>query len=272
MSKTSIAMLALLASCGSAFAFPQIHVFSATSSPAQHAVITVSVPTDYKIISGGARVNYTGAGNILTKSFPQGNTWRAESKDMDIADPSTITAWAIAIHDPKNEWEVCFNQKTSAAAPHPTIHVQLRADCALTGGGASANWTGAGSYLVSSSPDTDHGWFAAAKDHINPDPSTLTVFVLGVRARTGASPTSQVFTSTFSNNPVPHPTGSMGVPAGFTLVGGGATDNWAGEGNMLTASNPDSTHMDSINKWLAAGKDHERPSPATITVFAIGLQ
>ena len=58
----------------------------------------------------GARVNWHGAGNLLTASFPStsNNTWTAFGKDHGAGyrDPATITVYAIAIYDPDNIWEV----------------------------------------------------------------------------------------------------------------------------------------------------------------------
>jgi vibriolysin len=50
------------------------------------------------------------------------------------------------------------------------------------------------------------------------------------------------------------------------LSGGGALDDWSGNGNLLTASFPNGAG------WSAAGKDHEVASPAALTAYAIGLK
>ncbi len=63
-----------------------------------------------------------------------------------------------------------------------------------------------------------------------------------------------------------HPEARITVPDGYKLVSGGARDNWNGEGNLLTASFPESD-----NTWIASGKDHKESSPASITAFAIAL-
>jgi hypothetical protein len=269
-----------------AIPLPVLSVFSHTSAPAHHPSTTMNVPTGYQVIGGGAQVNYgTGAGNILTKSFPvlngsplpnggTPNGWEGDSKDADISDVSTITVWAVAIKNPN--WTVCSNSATSAATSWPVMSVQLPAGCALTGGGASANWSGAGSYLTASYPDTINSWRGAAKDHIHPDPSTMTVYVLGIKPASGPLPTVLILSSPFGNSPVSHPSNTVSgpLPMAYKIFGGGAVDYWGGAGNMLTASFPSISGMSPtlvITAWNGNGKDHEVVSPATLGAFAIAL-
>jgi len=66
-----------------------------TPTAAHHPRLALVVPGFY-MTGGGARVNWTGQGNLLTASFPQDRqTWVAEGKDHFESDPSTITAYAI---------------------------------------------------------------------------------------------------------------------------------------------------------------------------------
>jgi len=64
-----------------------------------------------------------------------------------------------------------------------------------------------------------------------------------------------------------HPAVPLGPPDQTILVGGGANDRWQGDGNMLTDSYPQD-----LSTWHAAGKDHIKVSPGTLTVYAIGLK
>ena len=64
-----------------------------------------------------------------------------------------------------------------------------------------------------------------------------------------------------------HPSVELDLPQGHKIIGGGATDHWSGQGNMLTASYPRST-----TSWFAAGKDHEVASPATISAFVLAIE
>src|SRR5438552_13938867 len=54
----------------------RLRTFMATSSPANHPQVKVTVPDDYLLISGGCRDNYYGWGNVLVASYPESrNTW-----------------------------------------------------------------------------------------------------------------------------------------------------------------------------------------------------
>jgi len=77
-----------------------IRLTSATSGVAAHPSATASLTgTGYTLIGGGAKVNWSGAGNFLTDSHPAGtdNAWYVESKDHITSAPASITAYAIGI-------------------------------------------------------------------------------------------------------------------------------------------------------------------------------
>jgi vibriolysin len=115
-----------------------IQVFTATSGVAPHPQVQVTVPQGYKILGGGAFDHWTGAGNLLTASYPLSrDTWFAAGKDHEVSAPASISAYAIALHDPNNEWDVTIKQETSNPAPHPQAVAVLSDDYVLTGGGRS---------------------------------------------------------------------------------------------------------------------------------------
>lgn len=244
-----------------------LRTFSSTGNPASHPVAEVEVPSEYKIIGGGARVNWTGSGNLLTSSYPATlQRWVATSKDHREKDPATITVWAVAIHDPADQWEVRVFQQTSTQANHPSASVSVPSDYTMTGGGAQVHWTGAGNLLTASFPAGPHRWEARSKDHGDPSPATITVYAIGVRARNGATfPETRVFHNESVSRQ--HPNSTVEVEDGYILLSGGALVNWTGLGNLLYASWPAGD-----GSWTAASKDHQWASPATITVYAIGFK
>ena len=245
----------------------RVRLFSATSDVVAHPTARAHVPAEYKIIGGGARVDWNGAGNLLTKSFPEGDAWVVESKDHRISSPARITAYAIAIFDPEDRWDVMVAQNTSSTAAHPSSRVVLPNTYVMTGGGARVDWVGAGNFLTASYPDSSHSWMAGAKDHIEACPATVTAYIIGVRHRTNSAlPHMQIFSA--ASEITAHPFASVQALAGYVTVGGGAFDNWAGVGNLLTASSP---FMD-LTGWVAAGKDHEQSDPSRIMAYAIGLR
>jgi hypothetical protein len=242
-----------------------IQTFSATSGVAPHPHAEASVPFGYKLIGGGAKVNWSGAGNLLTASYPSGRRWIADSKDHDIPDPASITAYAIGLFDPFNRWDVQVRRATSAVAQHPSVSVSVPFGYVMTGGGAKVNWTGNGNLLTASFPSSRRTWEVRSKDHVHPDPASITAYVIGIRARNGALGPRMVIAST-TTNVTAHPSGSVSVGFPFRVSGGGARDNWSGAGNLLTASYPTGART-----WAAAGKDHEISDPASLTIYAIGL-
>ncbi len=84
---------------------------------------------------------------------------------------------------------VVITWNTSAAAAHPNQTVYLPPGLVVTGGGARANWSGAGNLLTASYPFTGsiHGWAAESKDHGESSPASLTVWVIGMEIE-GISP------------------------------------------------------------------------------------
>jgi hypothetical protein len=52
-----------------------IRVFTNTSGTDQYPNTEVSVGDGYNLIGGGAKINWSGEGNLLVKSIPKGMTW-----------------------------------------------------------------------------------------------------------------------------------------------------------------------------------------------------
>ncbi len=163
-----------------------INVTFADSAAADHPEAFVSVPRGYVLISGGFRVaSYLG--NLGTASFPDNDnaTWRARSKDHLVADSTTIRVYAIGLSQllPVGSVTVQIGQQEFAKAEHPQATANLGQGFAITGGGAKVDYSGAGSLLWKLEPtQTDSQDFtAASKDQVEPDPATITSYVLGIR-------------------------------------------------------------------------------------------
>jgi len=244
-----------------------VQLFHATSPLAAHPEVRVTVPAGYKIIGGGAHVEYDGPGNMLTASYPDGpSAWVAKSKDHHQPSLARLEAWAVALFDPNDEWDVRVVSERSSPTSHPTVSATLPEGYTITGGGAEAHWTGDGSLLTASYPQSSRSWQARSKDHIKPDPAALTVYVIGIRPRNGAPSPESVFFKAQSGRQS-HPSATASVQSGYVLVGGGAEVNWQGAGNLLTASYPDGQ-----GGWIAASKDHIVSDPAVIIAYAIGIR
>jgi hypothetical protein len=244
-----------------------IRVFSALGTTAAHPTAEVSVPQGYKMIGGGAKVNWSGAGSLLTASYPKAfNIWVASSKDHSIPSPATIEVWAIAIEDPKDDFEVVIDSSDSPRMPHPEVLVNARSGYQLVGGGAQAHGRppAAGQLLTASHPIGTNTWHAKSKDHVHPDPSVLTAYAISMRPRNGTD-LIPIQINSRTGSTTAHPKGECEAPAGCKLIGGGALVNWAGAGSLLTASHPRG------NEWVTASKDHQVPDPSSITTFTMGI-
>lgn len=244
-----------------------VQLFAATSAPAQHPRIQLNVPVGYKIIGGGALSNWSGAGNLLTAAYPASPVrWVAAGKDHEVISPATLTAFALAIHDPANEWDVVIQTATAAPAPHPQVAATLPAGYVLTGGGAQVHWTGAGNFLTASYPVTGSAWEARGKDHSIADPAAITAYAIGLRHRTGAVRFTGTIASIAEPEGNPHPSSRASLEPGWLLSGGGARVFPEGPSNLLTASFPVG------RSWIAAAKDHVIPSKAGMGAYAIGIR
>jgi hypothetical protein len=245
-----------------------VQLFTVTSALAPHPSIDFTVPSEYKILGGGALDNWSGAGNLLTASYPKGlQTWSVAGKDHEAPSPASLTLFALALYDPNNEWDVTIEQETSDPASHPQAAATLLPGYTLTGGGAFVDYHGAGNLLTASFPTSVAAWEARSKDHDLADPARITAYAIGIRHRSGNVTVSHVIRET-TGAVAAHPSARvcLDMDPGSILTGGGALDNWDGDGNLLTGSFPQG------NCWIGAGKDHIHSAPASITVYAIGIK
>lgn len=249
-----------------------IEIHAQTSDFTQHPGVRIEVPMGYRILGGGAIVNWHGQGNLLTGIYPDGDrVWVATSKDHKEPSPASVTGYCIAGRM-KNGTRISSDdyvivRQDSVPANHPSTEVVLPSGWILVGGGARANWSGVGSLLFASHPGGDNSWIAAAKDHISPDIATVSAYAIGVKKsfldRVGLMVNRKEQTS---GTATAHPRVSCVLEQGFRLLSGGARTNWKGEGNLLTASFPQDRHT-----WVALGKDHIKSDPSTITAWAVGI-
>jgi len=159
-------------------------IVSATSGVAAHPTLQVDLPSGFTVVGGGARVNYTGVGNMLYASYPTAGLggWVGSAKDHCQSDPATITTWAIGLKESflKNAGMLVssFKSTSSPVANHPRQAFVLP-DFHLIGAGACVDWHGAGSLLTASFPQDRQTVVSEGKDHITPDPSTITAYAIG---------------------------------------------------------------------------------------------
>jgi vibriolysin len=267
-----------------------------TSAGDSHPYATLAAPSGGKLVGGGARVNFNGAGNLLVETIPfaapdTSNTgyWYAAARDHEVADPaSTITVYGVVLPDPSNLYYVRMFSQQGAIAAHPSASVSLPAGYVMTGGGCvvtlPANAAGnllTGSYpaqsryqkLIGGTGPFDR-WVCSAKDHDIASPASLTAYVVGVApvnpstTRMPVNCVSQA-TSTVAAHPVVQVAGNC-LGAHGQLTGGGAlarSTDPNGAGQLLTASFP--VYQGPVKKWEARSKDHVTASPGTVTAYAV---
>lgn len=249
-----------------------IEIHAHSSDFTQQPRIRVEALQPYKILGGGALVKWRGAGNLLTAMYPESDrVWVVKSQDHRIPSPATAIGYCICAKMRDGSSIPCGDymimKKVSVPAQQPFTEVALPDSWLLVGGGALAAWTGAGSFLYASHPGGKNNWIAAAKDHINPETSTVAAFAIGLKRsfleQAGLKIVRECSTSSLVTA---HPSVCCALHHGARLLSGGARTNWKGAGSLLTASYPQGFHI-----WGAQGKDHEISDPSTITAWCIGV-
>jgi hypothetical protein len=141
----------------------------------------------------------------------------------------------------------------------------------LVGGGAEVrNAAPNGALLTASFPDTDlKTWHASSKDMDFLQTEQLASFAIGMRIdgiseATLRSKMTIVHADSAVNE---HPTGSVALPAGYLLVGGGTAAHWSTQGLYLTQTYGNA----SSNTWSGAAKDHGHIENGYVTTYAIGV-
>lgn len=261
--------------------WPDIALRRSASADPRHAAREhwpyehISADHRWKTLSGGAEAIYHGAGQMLTGSEPwlssraagwQPHGWVASSKDHLHPDKGGVRAYAVSLYDQRDEWEVKVVIAKASRAPHPRATATLPAGFSVVGGGAKVHWKGLGSLLVDSYPSGTRSWTGSAKDHLKSDPSTLTVYAIGLRRRDGKTPPIRIKQQTFER--AAHPSGTVYTTPGWGLLGGGASVSKGGLGNMLVSLVPAANGR----SFRAGAKDHLKSDGQRITVYLIEMK
>lgn len=138
----------------------------------------------FTLVGGGARVNWSGEGNLLTASYPNGNSWVARAKDHLKPSVATVTAFAIGL---KNSFltrhGLRVQQKaisSGTATSWPSTSCSLDYGYRLLSGGGETRWFSDGQLLTGSFPENRHTWIASSKDHNSPDLGFVTAHCVGI--------------------------------------------------------------------------------------------
>lgn len=251
-----------------------LRIFSQDSTTVRdHPEVTCLVDRNYKVISGGAECQaVSGPGQLLTAMYPKEmlnpRAWVALSKDHKQSSPGKVTAYCVALYDPKDEWEVQVFRNKSPQAQKPLVSVSVDPGYVMVGGGAHCIWEGFGNLLQASYPQDETTWTASATDQTTFSLCTLEVFAIGLRRKDGSDPglTSHIFSATSSITAHPRQEVAFG-DTDFAMIAGGARIVTPAE-NYLLGSMPRADG----GAWIATGKDHRVSSPAAITSYGLGVK
>ena len=242
-----------------------LRTFISTSVRTSHPTARTCVPEGYKLVGGGAKVDYEGSGSLLTESYPEGRCWIASAKDHLSPDPAIITSYAIGLQDTSNDWNVEVFSDTGPRAQHPSAVVSIPNRFAMTSCGGRINWRGSGNLLTAIIPRTLNSCEVRGKDHVREDPATATVYAIGIAPNNGSNPPeTEIFS--IEGPAAAHPEAVAAATGAYSVTGGGARANYTGTGSLLTSSYP------SGNGWFGSSKDHMRSDPSSITVFGISVK
>jgi hypothetical protein len=169
----------------------------AVSSYTAYPTASAIAPSGYTLLSGGAKVNWQGAGNLLTQTmFPTNgiNSWTAKSKDHGISSPATIESYCISIAASSMPQfgilEVSGRFGSVKAKAYNSATVNLKAyDFAypsdplwlIAGVGGQSAYTGDGRLLYEVYPVDANTGRISDKDHVYPSTGTLYGYIRMIR-------------------------------------------------------------------------------------------
>ncbi|GAB2853321.1 hypothetical protein GCM10027176_65070 [Actinoallomurus bryophytorum] len=165
-----------------------IQVVPADSGLAPHPESEAGINSNtHVLLGGGFKVEWFGNGNLATASFPSTRaSWKARSKDHRVPDAANLRVFAIGLRRNLPVGTVVDTEPVRSdggQSPHPSATAGIPPGFVLTGGGAEVHFSGAGNLLWKLQPSNsqDPSFTAASKDHITPDPCTITTYALGIR-------------------------------------------------------------------------------------------
>ncbi len=230
---------------------------------------------NYKIIGGGARVNYTGSGALLTGMYPIDPThWFVSAKDHIDPVASNVTGFLIMArlknqntHSPISNDDYIIVTEQSALSAWPQAEAILPNGYELVGGGAEVLWKGGAGNLLTASYPGNNSWIAKSKDHIIGSPAKIISYAIGLKSTFLQNHYLKVQRkSSDSGTPTAAPTANCYLDQGYRLLSGGAEAIYQGSGQLLTASYPLQRQG-----WRASAKDHIDSDPGRVRAYCIGI-
>ncbi|MGO1055306.1 hypothetical protein [Crossiella sp. CA198] len=241
-------------------------------------MVTMPDP-EMAVVGGGAVAWKQGYGALLTASYPSEDKrgWRATSKDHVEAQSHDLSVYVIGMkiagisgHDLRERY-IHVNKNPGSMASHAEAEVgppPTGGPFEMLGGGFNVKWGGAGNLATASYPSSALSWKAKSKDHIESDPAAIDAYGIYIKKHLPVGTVTAVREPGHAGHSA-HPEAAASVGADYALTGGGAEVHWQGAGNMLWQLRPAA----GLTRTFQAGaKDHRHNSPATMSVWALGIR
>ena len=246
-----------------------------------------TVPSDWVLVGGGLHVNY-GEGDsprqpgvLVTASYPldlEAGTWEVRTKDHMFLHSHSLSASAIGLkvgnlsaaqlRGQMQVVEVTSWPLKSASEANATLPPGML----LVGGGAKANYGGAGNLLTASHPIA-HGWRAAAKDHGILDPGSVTSYAIFIApCLTGFGCLSANFAHAAASCDTGYCEKNKYVDPGWAWTSMGGASNYGGAGRPLTHLLPGIADGGPFTPFMRAGsKDHAFIDTGSLFTYVVEL-
>lgn len=169
-----------------------MNISKTVSSSSQFPTATACPPSGYTTLSGGAKINWSGEGNLLVQSgWPSSYPCLfAKGKDHKKVSPATIESYVVSISNTIPEFgplEFASHQGGHSSNPYQQESITLQATHPFTGNylvagvGARTDYIGWGRLLFEMYPVNATSIKVSDKDHIDPDQGTLYAWISMIR-------------------------------------------------------------------------------------------
>ncbi|MGG3159768.1 hypothetical protein ABEP50_29450 [Priestia megaterium] len=243
-----------------------------------------SVPSDYKIIGGGA-YNYDDDESLrppIISSYPENiNKWYAKTVN-NVSDKILKEGNLICLYDPDDNWDVKIFNTESSLGTSPTISVQVPTDYIMTSGGykTNADWL----HLVQGSYPRNHNtWEVISRNNPSIQREVqITAYAIGIKHRKKEIvPQTEIFSGNvilgIFGEPYPR------IKDNYKLVGGGLNmtmvpEKFAayihGQNPSYAEENKEQKEPDgwNISYRVIDPKQEDFPWPIKATAYIIGMK
>ncbi|WP_436515285.1 hypothetical protein [Ekhidna sp. To15] len=159
-----------------------------TPTAASHPSETVSVSNAYHLVGGGVKVHWSGSGNMVTSSYPSGNTWKVSSKDHIKGSQAKITAYAIGLKKSIPGFGNIVRHLPSPQSSYVSTGVDTERSnvpygYVTTCAGARTTFSGSGRMLMGYRPDFRNADYteSKSKDHASASSGRLYNYIIAVK-------------------------------------------------------------------------------------------